>query len=204
MPAYHRGSSFVAFLAALNLCVPWQAVYAAEPAGSAVDQSTAIEVLDVALGEGGLLTGEVYDAAGTLAAGAEVALIRNGSVLVSATTDRSGVVRFSGVPGGTYQLASSSEVALVRAWAPHTAPPSARPAAMLVEDQTVVRGQYGCADSVGKGGHFPPRHAGRAYGGRPVMNWLRTHPGMVMAGVAAAIAVPVAIAASDDDDPPSS
>jgi hypothetical protein len=206
MLAVHRRTVWLALVASLNLSIPWQAIRAAEHevfACSATQSpelhAAAVEAIDVALAEGGVLAGRVYDTAGRPLANIEVTLIQNGEVAASTISDASGVFRFGGVAGGTCQIATAHHLQLLRTWAPHTAPPSAQQVAMIVHDETVVRGQYGppgCGDSVPCG----PPHAGQAYGGRPVLHWMRTHPGMVMAGVAAAIAIPVAIAASDDDD----
>jgi hypothetical protein len=210
MSSLVRRYKLVALAAVLNLCMPWRAEAAdAPPTVAAIADANAapetVNVLDIALADGGLLVGQVYDASGGPAAGTEVALISNGAVIAHTVTDRTGVFRVAGVVGGTYQLATPSKLQLVRAWAPRTAPPAAHQVAMMVQDETVVRGQcdcgstVGCSDCVGENRNGRA-YAGQAYGGRPVLEWMRAHPGMVIAGVAAAIAVPVAIAASDDDD----
>lgn len=212
----HHASSFVALLAALNLCIPWNAVAAQQPVdrpaggtlpgtdpAASVVTPRAPKVVDVALAQGGWLTGQVIDTGGRAAEGVDVAIIRDGEILAHTATDQAGAFAFTGVAGGTYQLATADTLQLVRTWAPQTAPPAAVSTARIVQGDTVVRGQngVGCGDAIGCDpvGCGSP-YAGRVYGRRPVVNWLRAHPGMMMAGIAAAIAIPVSIAASDDDD----
>jgi hypothetical protein len=215
----HRATSVVALLAALNMCIPWNAVAAQQPLAQSGEvmsvatdpalEATSVAVSDIALSEGGMLVGQVVDTVGQPSADIDVALIFGGEVVVQSVTDAEGRFAFAGVTGGTHQLATANSVQTIRAWAPQTAPPSALQVATLVPDETIIRGQHavGCGDAIGCPPNYgqPPyggqRHGGQAYGGRPVINWMRMHPGMVMAGIAAAIAIPVAIAASDEDDP---
>jgi hypothetical protein len=80
-----------------------------------------------------------------------------------------------------------------RAWAPRTAPPSANRAILAVAREDSVRGQYAPPIAAAPAGPGP-------FG--KTMNWISDHPLITAGIVATAIAVPVAIAA-DDDDPAS-
>jgi hypothetical protein len=102
---------------------------------------------DVALGEGGQLTGQVLDANGIGRASVAVSIQRPGETSQQVTTDENGWFAFRGLTGGIYQLSVGDKTYVYRAWAPDTAPPVAKPFAMLVPDRTVVRGTWGESDS---------------------------------------------------------
>ena len=81
--------------------------------------------------------------------------------VVRTTTDENGVFAAKGLRGGQYELLTDDGVSACRLWAADTAPPAARPAALLVSGDNVVRGQgavtqLGCLDespSVSHGRH---------------------------------------------------
>ncbi len=135
-------------------------------------QPSASDIADVAIQAGGVLIAQEYTAEGTPHAGTTVTIQKQGRQLVQATTDANGMLAVSGLQGGVYQLAVGQTVGSYRLWAPDTAPPAAKPGALLVEGQGVVRGQFG-----GGGGFM----------GSP---WVWT------AIIATAITVPIAVANS--------
>jgi hypothetical protein len=133
---------------------------------------------DIALREGGLLVGQVIDAQGVAKANAPVSIRFANHEVVSTTTDRNGVFAAKGLRGGQYQLLTNDGASTCRLWAADTAPPSARPAALVVSGD-VIRGQG------------------------PVNNWvtwMKAHPYITAGTIATAIAVPVVLANTDDDD----
>ncbi len=160
----------VVALAVLGVCVPRPLLAAGQPTAQPV-------VRDVTLWQGGTLIGQVQNAQGVGKAGVPVAIYRGKQQLAVAKTDANGYFTFTGLRGGLYQLASANGVTTYRLWAAKTAPPSAQPGAIVVADQDLVRGQLG---------------------GR--LGMILTHPLVIGGAVAAAIAVPIAIAANDDDD----
>lgn len=191
----------LAIISTLNLCVPYVA-YADPPAEIA-------STFDVALTSQGQLSGVLIDGSGGPVGNIDVGLLRGSSLVSLATTDGQGQFVFKGVRGGSYQLATVGSVHIVRAWASNTAPPVARPAAVIVVDGDVIRGQeacgcgagvgccdgVGCGDPVGRG-----RLVRRSSPNRQrFLRWMRANPGIVVTGIAAAIAVPIAFIASDDD-----
>lgn len=135
--------------------------------------------LDVALGAEGLFRGQLVDAQGVPQQGVEVAMLYQGQEVVRSVTDQRGVFAAKGLRGGQYQVVAQNHVANYRLWNAGAAPPVARPAALMVTGSDVVNGQLG-----GNGG---------------LLQWMKNHPMMVATGVVAAIAVPVAVTASDDD-----
>lgn len=134
---------------------------------------------DVALRSGGVLVGQVVDQQGKAQAGATVSIQYGQQEVARTTTDANGVFAARGLRGGQYELLTQDGMSVCRLWAPDTAPPAARDAALVVSGVNVVRGQY--------------------YGGGWI-DWMKAHPYITAGIVATAIAVPVGLAAADDDD----
>ena len=149
-------------------------------------------VRDVALRPGGVLVGQVLNPQGAIQAGSIVSIWQNDREIVSTKTDANGIFAAQGLRGGQYQIVTSDSHSLCRLWAPDTAPPAAANTALVVSGQEIVRGQW-----------TAPMTAGASYGGR-WLDWVRSHPYITAGIVAAAIAAPLAVAATDDDDGPSS
>ena len=141
---------------------------------------------DVALRPGGVLVGQVIDQQGAVRPSSTVSIQQGDQEIVRTQTDKNGIFAAQGLRGGQYLLVSDDGQSLCRLWATDTAPPSATDAAVVVTGQEVVRGQWGSG-----------------YGGR-WLDWVRSHPYITAGIVAAAVATPLAIAASDDDNGPSS
>jgi hypothetical protein len=133
---------------------------------------------DIALRDGGLLVGQVLDAQGVVKANSPVSIRFANHEVVRTTTDKNGVFAAKGLRGGEYQLMTQEGISTCRLWAADTAPPSARPAALVVSGE-VVRGQ-------GPVGNW--------------VTWMKAHPYITAGTIATAIAVPVILANTDDDD----
>lgn len=173
---------FLTTSAAIGLLVP-QVALAASPSikspvtGAAVNQPALI-ARDVALQPGGRLQGQVFTTQGIPATGKEIAVGQNGKLLKSTRTDENGRFQFSGLSGGVYQVATDSGVGIYRLWAPQTAPPAAKSSALLVEDETVVRGGLGGGGIIG----------------------LLSNPWVLGGLTGAAIAIPLLLDDDDDQD----
>lgn len=158
-------------VASLGLILPSPAVEAAVTANR--PQLDSLErpavATDVALGRGGVLFGQVVDAAGKPLPAQPVALYCGQSRVATARTDASGRFRVGGLRGAMYEVAAARSSAIYRLWAPNTAPPSARSGVLLVAGGDTVRGQQG-----------------------PIGYWLG-NPCVLAAVVAAAVSIPVAI-----------
>jgi hypothetical protein len=133
---------------------------------------------DIALRHGGVLVGQVVDQQGVAKAGTPVSIHYGKQEVARTTTDANGVFAAKGLRGGQYELLTLDGVSVCRLWAPDTAPPTARSAALVVSGNDVVRGQY-----MGSW-----------------IDWMKAHPYITAGVVATAIAVPVAVAASDNDE----
>jgi len=163
--------TMAAALACVGMVVP-PAAFAAEPAAGATD---------IALRQGGLLVGQVVDRQGVPQANRTVSIQYGPHEIVRTVTDQNGTFAAQGLRGGQYQLVTHEGISVCRLWAANTAPPAARPAALVVTGNQVVRGQWGAAG---------PLHGS--------VEWVKAHPYITAGVVAAAIAIPLALA--DDDD----
>jgi hypothetical protein len=139
---------------------------------------------DVALGPGGLLTGQVVDESGVAQTGVPVVVQQGQQRIVQTATDEHGQFFAQGLRGGQHQIVTPGGPVAYRFWAANTAPPAAKNSAVVVASRDVVRGQWGC----GPGGTW--------------MGWVRAHPYITAGVIGAAIAIPLAVA--DDDWEPSS
>lgn len=159
------------------LLLPLQQIIAANPyvgAHKGAPLPTGHTVRDIALAAGNIMKGQVVDAQGNACRDVPVRLVKMGEntgEILSLTTDAEGRFEFAAVGGGVYLLETPGAVSIYRAWVPNTAPPSASHSALLVQGNQAVRGNLGAVSPLG---------------------WA-----LFAIGVAAAIAIPVAL---DDDD----
>jgi hypothetical protein len=137
---------------------------------------------DIAMQDGGVLVGQVVNPDGSPVAGVPVSFRQNDKDWVGPKTGPDGVFAVKGLRGGVYQVAAAEGRRTCRVWALGTAPPKAQQQVVLVQ---------------GIGNPCEPE--------RPILGFVRAHPLLTTAVVATAVAVPVAIAASDDEpEPPAS
>ena len=148
---------------------------------------TAKLVTDVALDDAGALNGQAVNLQGQPLAGATVVL-DDGRKQISTTADAQGQFRFADLRGGAYRVQAGQQMKMCRAWKAGTAPPAANRGLMIVDGEQTVLGQY-CATPVGGGGSR--------------LRELMYNPLVIGGVIAAAIAIPVALHNSDDDDPAS-
>lgn len=176
-----RWSRTLVVLAVIGMLMPVAPASAQESA-----PAPAHVVRDVELGYGGLLIGRLLDANGRPLAGVEVTITSGNKPLATTHSDAEGVFAVSNLRGGVHSIATAENLQVCRLWTPGTAPPQAPKSIDLVNDASVVRGQYG-----------PP--PGNRFI-RSAKVWA-TNPFVVGGVVAAAIAIPVAL--SDNDGPSS-
>jgi len=155
--------------------LPTQQVLAASPIGPGTSDRVAVAppVRDVSLQVGGVLRGQVVDKQGKPCAGIPIAVIKVGVTtenLVSSQTDGQGRFQLQGLTAGVYQVATAEGGMLCRLWAPNAAPPSAVPAALVVQGEGPVRGSLGGLAGIGP------------------LGWA-----LIGLGIAAAIAIPLAL-----------
>jgi hypothetical protein len=180
--AFTRWASAVA---ALGMALPSSLMAATPIAATPAVATPVVEapadaaVTDIALRPGGVLVGQVVDPQGVATAGTPVTIEFAGKEVARTTTDEHGVFAAQGLRGGQYKITTIEGSNECRLWAPETAPPSARPAALVVKGKDLVRGVPG-------GGVF-----------QSWKEWCMAHPYITAGTVATAVAVPIIIA--DDD-----
>ena len=122
-------------LAVLGLLLPSpQTILAAQLQAGAEKQEAVL--IDLALGENGVLRGQFLNANGQAVANSTVHLHDGQNLLAAKKTDEEGNFEFENVHGGIYAVFNEQSFAGVRAWAPKTAPPSASSGILLVEGTT--------------------------------------------------------------------
>jgi len=158
-------------LACLGLLIPSPVVAAATAPGQAAPKARppVPKTLDVKLHGGGMLLGQVVNAQGIPQSKVPVALMQGSKTLVRTATNPGGFFAVSRVPSGTYRISAGKTQGVYRLWAAKTAPPKARPGALLVVGEGPARAQTG-----------------------PIAYWLG-NPWIIAGLVAAAVAIPVAI-----------
>jgi hypothetical protein len=178
----------MAWLAASGLCLPAPAL-AADPAPRPAVTTTQASspVSDVALGPGGLLTGQLLDANLRPAPDVSVAIQCDEQTIATTHSDANGVFAVAGLRGGIHRITTPEASQVYRFWATGTAPPRAATSAQVVSGTEIVRGQWG--------GHTPYLHQAAM---------MATNPFLVAAVVATAVAIPVVIHNVNNDHPPNS
>ena len=194
MPASFLVRRKLCFLTLGVLCLPACFAEAELPAAgesqSLSKDTMPAQFVDVSLADRGLLTGRVLDTARQPKPQVDVTVYSAGQAVATTQTDARGVFAVAGLRGGVHHVAIPEACVTCRLWAPGTAPPAAERFVEIIEDQSVVRGQWG-----------PPTVTNNFLKKSKVM---ATNPFVVGGVVAAAVAIPVALHNADEDDGPSS
>jgi len=163
-------------LTMIALITPGQPLLAADARPEA-PKPLKLKTTDVELQDNGTLQGYFVDSEqGAGKAGVTLTLHQNAAEPIATTkTGENGAFQFTGLKAGTYQVVANNEhVVAYRAWTPGTAPP-----------KTVKNAVFATQDA---------SRAGLWFAGLPAALQLA-----IIAGLVAAVAVPIAIAADDDD-----
>jgi len=125
----------------LGVLVAGQNAVAADTDDAPVPEEPKSEILDVALGEDGMLIGRVVDAQGRLIVGAPVLVRHKGRSIAAAMTSETGIWQVSGLHGGLHQIVVPQGQTTARFWTAEAAPPTASPDVVTVSTGPVIRGQ---------------------------------------------------------------
>jgi hypothetical protein len=180
-----------------SVLLPAQPMLAAGLAASSATSGSGARqqpvIRDVALQAGGVMRGQVLDSQGQPCSDVSVQIAKSSDVNARplvVRTDSAGRFEFSGLAGGIHAIQTSQGAALCRLWTSTTAPPAAVSEVLLIAGDGLVRGS--CETACNEG--CRPR-----CGGFPIMlgplEWA-----VIGAGIAAAIAIPVALANRDNND----
>lgn len=112
---------------------------------TAPSKSAKISVTDVALSEGGRVTGRVLTTNGAPIDGARVVVRQGEQIFAKMVTNEEGEFTSEGLRAGVYTIATVHGGGLYRLWPMNIAPPSSKSQALLVTNEPVVRAQFGGA-----------------------------------------------------------
>ena len=129
---------FAVALACTGMVAP-QISLAAQPAPQAPVAQAA--VTDVALHDGNMLAGQLVNAAGAPLANAPVTVSQGNRVIAATHTTNDGVFAVRDLNGGVYTVDAAGTQGVYRVWTANTAPPSAKPAILMVHGDA-TRGQF--------------------------------------------------------------
>ena len=166
------GTQSAIWAAVLSMLCPWSALQAANQPAIVDGPKPQVSTTDIALGEGGVLIGQVIAKDGSAKSAELVTIEKDGQVIVRATSDDDGHFSVAGLSGGLYQVQAAGQMQSYRLWTAESAPPVAQSQLAVYEGQQVVRGQMGAG--------------------------LFSCPWFWVGLVAAGIAIPLAL--DDDDD----
>ena len=158
---------------------------------------------DVALGDGGVLMGQVVDGQGAVLKNAPVVIQASGQDVARTSTNDQGVFLAQGLTGGVYEVSAAEHRGVYRLWASKTAPPTASRGIVAISQTQVAPAQYG--EPMGTPLIGPPPAPGGPMATQPVgplgktMRWVGDHPLLSAGIVATAIAVPIAVSQNDND-----
>jgi hypothetical protein len=128
---------FTVALASMGIVAP-QFALAVTPAAQA--QAAAAPVTDVAL-HNNMLAGQLLDAQGNPLAGAKVTVSQGNWSVAETQTTAEGVFAVHNLRGGVYTIDAAGTQGIYRVWSAKTAPPSAKPAILMVHGDA-ARGQF--------------------------------------------------------------
>ncbi len=118
------------------------AMISAQPLYAAVNQpGQKAAISDISLLSGGLLEGKLIDPRGRPIKESSVAIFHDGPKIASTTTTGDGAFKVAGLHGGIHQIVAETGTTTCRFWEPGTSPPAAGQAALVVSQNTPVRGQ---------------------------------------------------------------
>ena len=136
-------------IAGFGLVLPTGAM-AAQPDATpiAARDPAAPSIVDVKLGEGGTLSGQVVDAQGVPMALTTVTVRAAGTDVASTVTDAQGRFSVAGVHGGMIEVNAAGGTSMLRVWTANASPPSANKSVLIVAGGPVARGQSSIVPSI--------------------------------------------------------
>ena len=158
--------------------------------------TTKTHTVDIALGNGGILSGQVVNAEGQPLVGEAVVVSSGGKEVARSLSGKDGSFHIANLKGGPVEVAAVETAGTCRLWAPGTAPPAAQPGLLVVADGEVIRGQHLGRSVPGRS----YRGGVRGHGGG-LLGLMIEHPVVTAGAVGAAIAIPLAV--SNDKSPSS-
>jgi len=151
-------------LTSLGLLLPASVVQAAEATSQVAPIPAA---MDIALGQGGTLQGQVVSPEGAPVSDAIVLVWHQNANVATAKTNANGEFAVSGLRDGAHFVEVGGQVVNARLWKQGTAPPASKSNVMFVSDAKVARAQgnvtrpwlvYGVLGGIVAGGLISQNH----------------------------------------------
>ena len=212
MFAVNRCARLLAFVAAIGMVA--SPVFGAAPIAKNQNSVSAVRptVFDVKL-SGNKVLGQVVTTSGKPSASSAVTLVSKREAVGKVATDQLGRFQLPVQKPGVYHVAVGERSFTIRAWNPAVAPPAAKDSLLCVMQEATVRGQCGgcgsygacpptcgAAAACGPAACGPCGLGGGGFGGGGGLMSLLSNPVVIGLGVAAAIALPIALDDDDDDN----
>ncbi|SFI24952.1 carboxypeptidase-like regulatory domain-containing protein [Planctomicrobium piriforme] len=143
----------------VSLAMPLR-IFAKDPKSPKAEKPT---VIDLLLGRGGTLEGQLKDAGGQLADGASVTIWQGQKLIWKGTVDQAGKFQFKNLTTGFYRVVYGEQSVLCRAWSGETAPPSAQGSLTLNNEQKAAELGRQPAKGTTAGYSIPPLWSGSHY-----------------------------------------
>jgi hypothetical protein len=142
MKRFHWFQHAAAGIAGFGLILP-SSLFAADsgPAPAAANTAETPSILDVRLGEGGTLSGQVLNAQGAPMPQASVTIRNSGGDVASTVTDSQGSFSIRGLHGGVYEVTTNEGSGTFRLWTADASPPAANQRVLIVSGDQTTRGQ---------------------------------------------------------------
>ncbi|MBI1310585.1 hypothetical protein GC176_04690 [bacterium] len=139
--------STLVILTGIAVALPGPVMAGQAPSGEEAREKEArgpaVQIRDVSLDAGGVLSGYLVDAQGKPEAESPIQIHQGRKQIAVAKTNARGHFEVRGLKGGVYQVSSSKGSSLFRIWKNGTAPKQASRLALVVNDDPVVRAQPG-------------------------------------------------------------
>lgn len=150
-------------LATVGQLIPASMVRAETPAPTKPPAKSSTAVLDVELGAGGTVSGDVFNAQRDPVKDAVVSVRQGRNEVASVRSDDSGHFTVKGLKPGVYHVVAGTGQGIYRVWNKTTAPPKSLSQIKIVSDRTVIRAQ-GPDDQNAPDGRILYDQNGTAYG----------------------------------------
>jgi len=133
------------FFGLLSFLLQFQIVSGAEAWNKSITEDVfqRSQVVDIALQGDGVLVGQSLSANGMPRLAASITLVQDSKLVAETRANPDGEFSIAGLRGGVYELRTDKTSRMVRLWSPRSAPPSAVDAAILIDGDEVIRGQFG-------------------------------------------------------------
>jgi|GEM_PF-2261073 hypothetical protein len=113
-------------------------LFAGEPSSPARPRTDSHGIIDLLLGRGGSLEGQLKDAGGQLADGAELSIWQGQKLIWKGPVDQAGKFHLKNLTTGIYRVVYGEQSILCRAWANEDAPPKAQGSLVLKTEKPVT------------------------------------------------------------------